>query len=518
MRALLAAYDKTGLVEFGRGLVDLGWELIATGGTEKALREAGLPVRTVSDVTGFPEMLDGRVKTLHPAIHGGLLARRSDPEHRRQLADHGIEGIDLVACNLYPFEATIQREGVTLEEAIENIDIGGPAMLRAASKNYGDVLVLCDPRDYEAALSALRSRGVPTDERRRLAAKAFQHVALYDTLVAEYLRGVSLGAEGSGWPEELTFALRKRQAVRYGENPHQSGAAYDEVGGLPGIVQAKQLHGPEISYNNFMDADAAWRTVMDFAAPTVAVIKHNTPCGLASNDDLLKAYELALLGDPISAFGGIVACNRPIDGYLARAMRASVSPSSGQRMRYDVIVAPGYTEKAMEALTRWRDARVLQVPGNGTLGFDVRRVSGGFLVQQPDRRPDEALELKVVSKRQPTEEEVRDLVFAWRACKHVKSNAIVLAKDGAMVGMGAGQPNRVNSVRLAVERAGERARGSALASDAFFPFFDGIATAAAAGITSAIEPGGSVRDADVVAIADAAGMALVFTGERHFRH
>jgi phosphoribosylaminoimidazolecarboxamide formyltransferase/IMP cyclohydrolase len=513
MRALLAPYDKTGLADFARDLVGLGWELLATGGTEKALREAGVPVTSVSDVTGFPEILDGRVKTLHPAIHGGLLARRSLPAHVEELARHGIAGIDLVACNLYPFEATVAREAIDLTEALENIDIGGPAMLRAASKNFPDVLVLCDPADYGLALDLLKSGGAGLEARRELAAKAFQHVALYDTMVARYLR------MDDAFPPELTVGLRKVSSLHYGENPHQKAALYEEAG-MPavGVVHAKQLHGLPISFNNILDAEAAWRTVTDFEAPTVAIIKHTNACGLASHDELPVAYERALSGDPISAFGGIVACNRPIDGYLARAMRASVSPSSGQRMRYDIIVAPGYTERALEALTRWRDVRILEVPEGEGMPYDLRRVNGGFLLQEPDRKPDDSLQLKVVSKRQPTEEELADLRFAWRACKHIKSNTIVLAKESTLLGMGAGQPNRVTSVKLAVERAGERARGSVLASDAYFPFFDGIAAAAAAGVAAVIEPGGSVRDEDVIAIADAAGMALVFTGERHFRH
>jgi phosphoribosylaminoimidazolecarboxamide formyltransferase/IMP cyclohydrolase len=512
MRALLAPYDKTGLVPFAEGLVGLGWELIATGGTERALREAGLPVTSVSAVTGFPEILDGRVKTLHPAIHGGLLARRASAAHAAELAERGIQGIDLVAGNLYPFEATVAREGVSLEEALENIDIGGPAMLRAAAKNFPDVVVLCDPADYPATLAALGAGGPSREERQRLAAKAFQHVALYDTLVAAFLRGGT-----PALPAELTFGLRKRLDLRYGENPHQAGALYGEPGLGGGILEAEQLHGLELSYNNILDADAAWRTVSDFAEPAIAIIKHNTPCGLATHDELPVAYERALAGDPISAFGGIVACNRPIDGFLARAMRATVSPSSGQRIRFDVIVAPGYTARALETLRRWRDVRILQVPA-APHGLEVRRVTGGFLVQEPDLRPDESLQLQVVSKRAPTEEELRDLRFAWRGCKHVKSNAIVLAREGAMVGAGAGQPNRVNSVRLAVERAGERAAGSVMASDAYIPFLDGIAVAAAAGVRAVIEPGGGVRDAEVIAIADAADMALVFTGERHFRH
>ena len=534
MRALLAVYDKAGLVDFARGLVDLGWEVIATGNTEKTLRASGLPATSVAEVIGFPEILDGRVKTLHPAIHAGLLARRGDPEHLRQLAEHGIKGIDLVANSLYPFEATLAKKGVTLDEAIENIDIGGPAMLRAAAKNFADVVVLCDPADYESTLAALRDGGPSPTERRALAAKAFQHVALYDTLVARYLRGEEDGpfdraqgrpldgAQGKlKTPDELTIALRRRPDLdlRYGENPHQAGALYLEAGRTaPGVAGFKQLHGIAMSFNNVLDADAAWRTASDFAEPTVVIVKHVNPCGLASHEDLTLAYERALSGDPISAFGGIVACNRPIDGALAQAMRASQSPSSGQRMRYDIVLAPGFTEEALEELRRWRDVRILEVSQGDATPYDLRRVSGGFLLQEPDRKPDASLQLQVVSKRQPTAAELADLRFAWRACKHVKSNAIVLANDRTLLGMGAGQPNRVTSVRLAVERAGERARGSVLASDAFFPFFDGLAVAAAAGVVAAIEPGGSVRDAEVIAVADAAGMALVFTGERHFRH
>lgn len=513
MRALLAPYDKTGLIDFAQGLVGLGWELIATGNTERQLREAGLPVISVAEVIGFPEILDGRVKTLHPAIHGGLLARRDLDEHMKTLAEHGITAIDLVACNLYPFEQTVAKEGVSMTEALENIDIGGPAMLRAASKNYAGVVVLCDPSDYEAALESLKGAGVNNDTRRRLAAKAYQHVAVYDTQVARYLRG-----DEDPFPSEFSVGMRRLAPLHYGENPHQKAALYEEPGLQGGIVHVKQLHGAPISFNNIVDADAAWRTVSDFPDPTIAIIKHTNPCGLSSDDDLVEAYKKALLGDPISAFGGIVACNRPIDGELARAMRASVSPSSGQRMLFEIIVAPGFSEEAMTSLSRYRNCRILQVPLGEAFPYDLRRVSGGYLLQEPDRKPDESLQLKVASKREPTEAELADLQFAWRVCKHVKSNAIVLVKDRTLVGMGAGQPNRVTSVRIAVERAGDKARGSVLASDAFFPFFDGMATAAVAGIAAAIEPGGSVRDEEVVAVADAAGMAVVFTGERHFRH
>jgi phosphoribosylaminoimidazolecarboxamide formyltransferase/IMP cyclohydrolase len=518
MRALLAPYDKTGLIELAKGLVDLGWELIATGNTERAIREAGLPVTSVAEVTGFPEILDGRVKTLHPLIHGGLLGRRDLPSHVAEMEKYGIAGIDLVANNLYPFEATITKPGVSFEDAIENIDIGGPSMLRAAAKNFADVLILCDPADYAPTLEGLRNGRVNNDRRRQLAAKAYQHVALYDTLVARYLRDGDNGA--FSMPAELSLALRKREDLdlRYGENPHQAGALYLEAGRRDaGVAGFKQLHGIPMSFNNVLDADAAWRTVIDFIDPTIAIVKHLNPCGLASGAELLTAYERALAGDPISAFGGIVACNRPVDLTLAQAMRDSRSPSSGQRMRYDIILAPAYAPDALAELQKWRDTRILEIPP-GEASFDLRRIGGGYLLQEPDVKPDDSIELKVASKREPTEAELDDLKFAWRACKHIKSNAIVLVKDRAIVGMGAGQPNRVTSVRIAVERAGERSRGSVLASDAFFPFFDGIAAAAAAGVTAAIEPGGSVRDPEVIAIADAANMALVFTGERHFRH
>ena len=539
MRALLAPYDKTGLIDFARGLVSLDWQLIATGNTERQLREAGLPVTSVAEVIGFPEILDGRVKTLHPAIHGGLLARRDRPEHMRELADHGIEAIDLVVNNLYPFEATINKPGVTLDEAIENIDIGGPAMLRAAAKNFESVIVLCDPADYPMVLSELQTGDISGEQRRVFAAKSFQHVALYDTLVARYLReevrspsgdadADQPAAKGVTFPDELTIAMRKREDLdlRYGENPHQAGALYLEAGRRQqGVSGFEQLHGITMSFNNVLDADAAWRTASDFTDPTIAIVKHLNPCGLASHEDLKVAYERALSGDPISAFGGIVACNRPIDGELAAAMRASVSPSSGQRMLYEIILAPGFTDDALEALRRWRNVRILKVPGahgspqaDDAFPYDLRRVGGGFLMQEPDNKPDPDLEFKTVSQREPTEEELADMRFAWRACKHIRSNAIVLARDRTLLGMGTGQPNRIVSVELAVKRAGDRARGSVLASDAYFPFFDGMATAAAAGIAAAVEPGGSVRDAEVVAVADAAGMALVFTGERHFRH
>ena len=467
MRALLAAHDTTGLVDLARGLQGLGWELIAMDEAAEALKAAGVS-----------------------ASSQGLVS---------------IEDIGVLALNLAPFA-----------DSLAEVDVEAPAMLRAAAKDYESTVVLCDPSDYEAALAAIREGGVSLEQRRMLAAKAFQHVALYDTLVARYLRD-----DSAAMPDELTIALKKRSELelRYGENPHQAGALYLEAGAKhAGVSGYKQQHGIPMSFNNVLDADAAWRTATDFAEPTVVVVKHLNPCGLACHKDLKVAYERALSGDPISAFGGIVACNRPIDAELAAAMRSSVSPSSGQRMRYDIIIAPGYSQEALTELSKWRDVRILEVPQGDAFTYDLRRVGGGFLLQEPDRKPDDSLELKVASKREPTEEELADLRFAWRVCKHVKSNAIVLVKDRTLLGMGAGQPNRVTSVHLAVQRAGERARGSVLASDAFFPFFDGMAVAAAAGVAAAVEPGGSVRDAEVIEIADAAGMALVFTGERHFRH
>ncbi len=467
MRALLAANDNTGLTDLATGLQGLGWELIATGENETALRAAGLSVTNKAELN---------------------------------LADIG-----LVAVNLPTFTG-----------AIDDVDMEAPAMLRAAAKDFASVIVLCDPKDYGETLTALKNGGMSPEQRQALAAKAFQHVALYDTLVARHLRG-----DSDALPDELTIAMRKRSdlELRYGENPHQAGALYQEAEATqPGVSGFKQLHGIPVSFNNVLDADAAWRTAIDFEDPTVVVLKHLNPCGLASHEDLITAYERALSGDPLSAYGGIVACNRSIDLELAAAMRASVSPSSGMRMRYDVIIAPGYSEEALAELRRWRDVRILEVPTGDAFTYDLRRIGGGFLLQEPDRKPDDALELQVASQREPTEAEIADLRFAWRACKHIKSNAIVLVKDRTLLGMGAGQPNRVTSVHLAVNRAGERARGSVLASDAFFPFFDGLAVAATAGVSAAIEPGGSLRDPEVIAIADAAGMALVFSGERHFRH
>ena len=517
MRAIIAPYDKTGAVELARGLLELGAELFSTSGSQRHLREAGLDVRSISELTGFPEILDGRVKTLHPAVHGGILARRDKPEHLRELEEHGLGAIDLVAVNLYPFVETVAQPGVTLEDALEQIDIGGPTMLRAAAKNFPYVLPLVDPADYEPVLEALRAQGVSLEERQRLAAKAFQHVALYDTAIASYLRD-----DAGDLPEAVTIGLRKRFDLRYGENPHQRAAFYADAGlAQPaGVAAAEQLHGKQLSYVNILDADAAWNAACDFAGPAVAVVKHTNPCGLASHPDVVEAFRRALAGDPVSAFGGVVAVNRPVTGELASAIRASKHPTSGQRLFLEIILAPDFDDEALSLLRKSRDLRILRTPlvQAEAVGFEFRQVVGGMLMQTPDRVADDAVELQVVTKRKPTEEELADLRFAWKAAKHVKSNAIVLARDGAIVGMGAGQPNRVNSVHLAVRAAGERAPGSALASDALFPFAANIELAAEGGVRAVVQPGGSVRDDEVIEACDRLGVAMAFTGYRHFRH
>jgi len=514
MRAIISVFDKTGLDDFAKGLSQLGFEIFSTGGTKKALSEAEVPVRSISELTGFPEILDGRVKTLHPAVHGGLLARRDLPAHMEELAEHGIEGVDLVAGNLYPFVQTVSKEGVTLTEALENIDIGGPTMIRAAAKNFPGVIIVVDPADYEPVLEKLRGGGLDVAERKRLAQKAFQHVATYDTAVSQYLR-----QDMDGFPEEMTVALKKRYGLRYGENPHQSAAFYAEqrVGLKPdtGITRAEQLWGKELSFNNILDADAAWGVVTDFAAPSVAVIKHTNPCGLSSCDDIAEAYRRALRGDPVAAFGGIVAANRAI----TRAVAEEIA-----RTFYEIVIAPEYEPAALELLKGKRDLRLLlaDLPpdyGSAPVGYlDFRRVKGGFLVQSSDSVSEGSVKLKTVTKRKPTRAETEDLLFAWRAVKHVKSNAIVLVKDKTLLGMGAGQPSRIVSAQIAKEKAGKETAGSVLASDAMFPFPDVVETAAEGGVTAIIQPGGSIRDKDSIMAADEHNIAMVFTGERHFRH
>jgi phosphoribosylaminoimidazolecarboxamide formyltransferase/IMP cyclohydrolase len=499
-------------VEFGRKLASAGFELVSTGGTHRTLaEEGGLPVKQVSDVTGFPEILDGRVKTLHPVIHGGILARRDLPAHMQELEGHGIATIDLVVGNLYPFVETVGRADVTLEDALENIDIGGPTMLRAAAKNFGSVAVVVDPADYDWVAEKLSSEGLSEVERRGLAAKAFRHVAEYDATVSSYL---AQAESGSTLPDKLNLAFDQVTTLRYGENPHQQGALYVSANAaVGGIASARQLHGRELSYNNLMDADAAWRTVSDFAEPTVAIIKHANPCGLSSHSVQAQAYLQAYEGDTVSAFGGIVGFNSAVTAAAAEAMNP---------VFYEVVVAPGYQPEALEMLQRKRNLRVLEVQTGGSelggIGLDIRPITGGVLIQTPDTIAESPGDWKTATERVPTEAEMDDLAFSWVACKHIKSNAIVFARNRTLVGMGAGQPNRVVSVHLSQRIAGDKAQGCVLASDAFFPFPDNIELAAEAGVTAIIQPGGSIRDDEVIEAANKHGIAMVFTGVRHFRH
>jgi phosphoribosylaminoimidazolecarboxamide formyltransferase/IMP cyclohydrolase len=513
MRAIISVSDKTGVTEFAQKLSQLGFEIFSTGGTKKALAAAKVPVKSVSEITGFPEILDGRVKTLHPMVHGGILANRKIAAHMEELKKYNIGEINLVAVNLYPFVQTVSKEGVTLDEALENIDIGGPTMIRAAAKNFPGVIVVVDPADYPLVLEKLKKGKVDLAERKRLAQKAFQHVAIYDTAISQYLR-----RDMEGFPEEMTVALKKRYGLRYGENPHQQAAFYAEpaVGAVEsGITWAEQLGGKELSFNNILDADAAWGAVTDFAAPTVVVIKHTNPCGLASYDDIAEAYRRAFSGDPVAAYGGIVAANRKVTLAMAQEMKP---------VFYEIVIAPEYEPEALKLLRTKKDLRILVAllpPGYGKAlpGYlDFRRVKGGFLVQNSDSLPEDKVELKTVTKRKPTKDEIKDLLFAWRAVKHVKSNAILLAKDKMITGMGAGQPSRIVSAQIAGEKAGEKAKGSVLASDAMFPFGDVVEHAAKLGITAIIQPGGSIRDEDSIKAADANNIAMVFTGVRHFRH
>ena len=511
MKALISPYDKTGVVAFAKTLVEAGFELVSTGGTGAALRDGGLAVTQVAELTGSPEILDGRVKTLHPKIAGGILARRDLPSHIKELAEHGIDTIDLVAGNLYPFVQTVSALDATLEDALENIDIGGPTMIRSAAKNFPHVIVIVDPSDYGWVSERLiLGRGDPStitqEERRSLARKAFQHVALYDTAVSQYLMDGR-----SALSDEVTLGFSRQTSLRYGENPHQEAVLYADPLSTGGIVKSRRLHGIEMSFNNYMDADSAWRTVSDFSQPAVTVVKHTNPCGLAVHYDQVIAYRRALEGDSVSAFGGIVGFNRPLTAATAEAMRGVL---------FDVIIAPAYEPEALKLLERRKRTRVLQAdPAMGPMeDVEVRRVTGGALMQAVDNIGVDTASWEVKSKRKPSEAEMEDLSFAWKAAKHVRSNAIVLAKDSALVGMGAGQPNRVTSVHLALRIAGDAAIGTVMASDAFMPFADNIEMAAEGGITAVAQPGGSIRDDEVISAADRLGIALVFTGVRHFKH
>jgi len=528
-RALISVFDKSGLGEFATALHhEFGVQLISTGGTAKFLREQGLPVTDVSEVTGFPEMMDGRVKTLHPKIHGGLLSIRDNPEHKAAMDKHGILPIDLVCINLYPFEKTVAKPGVTFEEAIENIDIGGPSMVRSAAKNHRYVLVVTSPGQYEQVLGELRRNGGATNQALRIecAQKAFAHTNAYDGKIAEYLEGQISNLKSQRptdeMPATMSISLTKKQDLRYGENPHQKAALYVESKLMQhpqslreaSVAFASQLHGKELSYINLLDADGALSTVKEFFDPAACIVKHTTPCGCAAANDLATAFKRAFAGDPLAAFGGIVALNRPVDLSAAEAITSI-------NVFLEVIVAPSYTPDALELLkNRWKNVRLLEVGPVG--GFSapephLHKIVGGYLVQQRDVLGIDDT-WKVVSRRQPTPSEMEDLKFAWLVCKHVKSNAIALAKDRMLLGAGAGQQDRVNAARIAVTKAGERARGAVAASDAFFPFPDGPQLILDAGVTAIIQPGGSVKDNETIAVVDKANAVMVFTGQRHFMH
>ena len=524
-RALISVYDKTGIAEFARDLASLRVEIVSTGGTAKLLRDAGIPVRDVSDLTGWPEMLGGRVKTLHPKVHGGILFQRGKAEDRKQVAEQSIVPIDLVVVNLYPFSATAAKPGVTADELIENIDIGGPAMVRSAAKNFQSVGVVTDPADYAAIAAELREKrelGLAT--RLSLARKAYARTARYDGEIATELERLAAadGAVTIGplekLPERIHIALERRQSMRYGENPHQAAALYVPAGRpVAGLAGAKQLQGKELSYNNLVDLDAAWALVQEFEQPGVAIIKHNNPCGAAEQDSLRDAYVKALACDPISAYGGVLAFNRALDAAAAEEVA---------KLFVECIVAPGYQPAALAAFASKKNLRLLELfpaaPSPSALDeLVLKPISGGTLVQEDDRHELTKADLKVVTERAPTESELRGLLFGWKVAKHVKSNAIVFAREGQTVGIGAGQMSRVDSVKIAVMKAATAnllLAGSVVASDAFFPFADGVEEAGKAGATAVIQPGGSVHDADVIAAANKLGMAMVFTGIRHFRH
>ncbi len=515
-QALLSVSDKTGIVEFARELAALGYHLLSTGGTAKLLEKEGLEVEEVAHYTGFPEMLDGRVKTLHPKIHAGILARRDLPEHVKALEEHGIDPIDLVVVNLYPFEQTISKPGCTFEEAIENIDIGGPTMIRAAAKNHGSVAVVVDPADYEKIVSEIKAEGAVTAATRlNLAKKVFAHTARYDGMITNYLTALDEEKKpASRFPQVLTRQWVKVQDMRYGENPHQEAAFYREAQVAPGLLAGyTQLHGKELSYNNIADTDAAWDAARSFDMPACVIIKHANPCGAAVGLNAADAYTKAFRTDSKSAFGGIIAFNREVD--LAAAQLVS-------KQFAEVIIAPSFSADAAELLKQKKNLRLLVVAnGKAQNDFEMKRVGGGLLVQTPDIQICPESALRVVTKKQPTSEQIADMMFAWRVCRWVKSNAIVYAHNGMTLGVGAGQMSRVDSARIAEEKATEAGlslAGSAAASDAFFPFRDGLDVICDAGATCVIQPGGSIRDDEVIAAADERGIAMVFTGERHFRH
>ena len=515
-QALISVSDKSGILELAKSLSGFGIELLSTGGTARILHEAGLKVTEIGDYTGFPEMLDGRVKTLHPKVHGGILARRDIEAHRKALEEHAIPTIDLVVVNLYPFMQTVARPDCTLEEAIENIDIGGPTMVRAAAKNWKHVTVITDPADYPGLIQELESSGgaISQETRYRLARSAFSHTAAYDSAISNYLTSTTIDGQRQPFPEQANINFVNVQDLRYGENPHQKAAFYRDLVAVPGAISNYvQLQGKELSYNNIADSDAAWECVKTFDQPACVIIKHANPCGVAVDSSVLGAYKKAFSTDKTSAFGGIIAFNRAIDAATADALSAQF---------VEVVIAPEIDTGAREVFSRKQNVRVLEVPlADGANEFDYKRVGGGLLVQSPDIRNVNADELRVVTRKKPDSQQMSDLLFAWRVAKFVKSNAIVFCANGMTMGVGAGQMSRVDSARIAsikAENAGLSLSGSVVASDAFFPFRDGVDVVATAGASAVIQPGGSVRDEEVIAAADKHELAMVFTGVRHFRH
>jgi phosphoribosylaminoimidazolecarboxamide formyltransferase / IMP cyclohydrolase len=529
MRALISVSDKTGVLDLARELHALGVQLISTGGTAKLLADGGLPVSEISSVTGFPEMLDGRVKTLHPKVHGGLLARRDVPAHMAALKEHAIEQIDLLIVNLYPFEATVAKEGCTLEDAIENIDIGGPAMVRSAAKNWQDVAVLTDASQYAGVMAELKAGGISKKTKFALSVAAFNRIAQYDAAISNYLSAIDFDASGSAqtsagspFPGQLNGNFKKLQDLRYGENPHQSAAFYSDIHPAPGsLVTAKQLQGKELSYNNIADSDAAWECVKSFEGPACVIVKHANPCGVALGKDALEAYSKAFQTDPTSAFGGIIALNCELDEKAAQQIN---------KQFVEVLIAPSFTAGALEVFKAKANVRLLQIslpPGGDSAWLkgqnqnDVKRIGSGLLLQTADNHVLKISDLKVVTQKQPTPQQLQDLLFAWKVAKFVKSNAIVFCKDGMTMGVGAGQMSRLDSARIASIKAGHAKlslQGTAVASDAFFPFRDGLDVVVDAGASCVIQPGGSMRDQEVIDAANERGVAMVFSGVRHFRH
>ncbi len=512
--AIISVSDKTGIVEFAGSLQDMGVQIVSTGGTYKLLKENGIEATYISEITGFPEIMDGRVKTLHPNIHGGILALRDNEGHMAQLKEEGINTIDLVVVNLYPFEATIAKDDVTLEDAVENIDIGGPTMIRSAAKNYRNVGVVVEPAYYDKIVDELKSNNGTLGDGllMELSVKAFTHTARYDTIISNYLK--NLQSEGQiDFANDLNLTYEKAMDLRYGENPHQKAAFYRERDvKIPCISTAKQLWGKELSFNNINDINAAFELVKEFEELAVVALKHTNPCGVGSGDTVYNAYMKAYESDPVSIFGGIIACNRPIDEDTAKEMN---------KIFLEAVIAPEYTEGALKVLKEKKNLRILltgPIEGTNRPYMDIKRVAGGLLYQEADTKSVKLEDLEVVTERKPTDEELKDLLFAWRVVKHVKSNAIVFVKDGATVGIGAGQMNRVGSVKIAREQAGDKTIGAVMASDAFFPFRDSVDTAAEHGIKAIIQPGGSIKDDESIKAANEHGIAMVFTGIRHFKH